>query len=290
MSAAFALRRGDRVEVHARSQGPCQWVGGVVDRVVGKGAFVETDVGHENFYHWKAIRLPGQPPSPAKDSGSVVALAQREREDQRSPATLRSATSLSSAVVPGPALSRLSPEPVIHRSTRQAILMDLHPGAQTKNVPRKLHDPTPIGDAFRAYRLRQGHAQNEMADRLDITGSTLSQIELGDMVPNDDLILAFAEESGTPLDELIKLRENSRVPPKSAVLSIPPAPSPPPSPPAPSATLPAFPPPPAAGKPSPRPFSEIVMAVEALVPMPADAARRARWIQVVTELYELREP
>lgn len=307
MSAALALARGDRVEVHTRSAGPHQWMGGVVFKVAGKGAFVTTDAGHENFYRWKDIRIVNAEASPKPESGRrIVTLPSHatveviERSTAKPPGTLRSPTSfsaLSSSVVPaGPAAPAPRPEPpsppppspaVVplrrdHRpsppSSRQAILMDLHPGVTSKHgtPPRQLHDPTPIGDAFRAYRLRRGYAQNEMADRLGVTGSTLSQVELGDRIPNDDLILAFAEETATPLDELIKLRETSRVPiaaPAPTPIAEPPAPAPAPPPPPKRALL---------------PFSEVVVAVEAIVPMPEAAEKRARWIQVVTELYELR--
>lgn len=306
MSAALALSRGDRVEVHTRSTGPHQWMGGTVFKVAGKGAFVETDAGHENFYRWKEIRLMQKPPS-SEASRRIVTLPTRSTpvevlERRSAPTTLRSTTSLSSAVVPGPALVPPPPAPPSSSSqrpsppsSRQTILMDLHPGVTSKHgvPPRKLHDPTAIGNAFRAYRLRRGYAQNELADRLGVTGSTLSQVELGDMIPNDDLILAFAEESSTALDELIHLRENSRVPLAASTEgvrskdsgvgsgsgnSLLPTPH----------SSESAPLPPPAPKRALLPFSEVVFAVEAIVPMPGDAAKRARWIQVVTELYELR--
>ena len=74
-------------------------------------------------------------------------------------------------------------------------------------TPRS-HEPRPIapsalGPRLRAIRLRQGIGLRELARRLDLSPSSISQIETGKIRPSVRTLYAFASEFGVTVDEVL---------------------------------------------------------------------------------------
>src|SRR2546427_9970522 len=70
----------------------------------------------------------------------------------------------------------------------------------TPNTPDASSD---LGPRLRAIRLRQGVGLRELARRLDLSPSSISQIETGKMQPSVRTLYAFAEELGVTVDEVL---------------------------------------------------------------------------------------
>src|ERR671939_1437690 len=60
-----------------------------------------------------------------------------------------------------------------------------------------------LGRRLRAIRLRQGIGLRELARRLDLSPSSISQIETGKMRPSVRTLYALASEFGVTVDELL---------------------------------------------------------------------------------------
>lgn len=68
----------------------------------------------------------------------------------------------------------------------------------------RTHRPTAVGRRIREARLDRGWNQSELARRADVTASSLSRIESGDIaVPSSDLLSRVAQALGLPVDNLI---------------------------------------------------------------------------------------
>src|SRR5439155_12315474 len=63
--------------------------------------------------------------------------------------------------------------------------------------------PSDLGPRLRAIRLGQGVGLRELARRLDLSPSSISQIETGKMQPSVRTLYAFAEELGVTVDEVL---------------------------------------------------------------------------------------
>src|SRR5215471_20600758 len=64
-------------------------------------------------------------------------------------------------------------------------------------------DPSELGPRLRAIRLRQGIGLRELARRLDLSPSSISQIETGKIRPSVSTLYALASEFGVTVDELL---------------------------------------------------------------------------------------
>lgn len=53
------------------------------------------------------------------------------------------------------------------------------------------------------YRKKNGMSQQDIADRLDISGNTVSQWETGARRPNIDMLIRLTEIFGCTADELL---------------------------------------------------------------------------------------
>src|SRR5216684_3536309 len=60
-----------------------------------------------------------------------------------------------------------------------------------------------LGPRLRAIRLRQGVGLRQLARRLDLSPSSISQIETGKMRPSVRTLYALASEFGVTVDELL---------------------------------------------------------------------------------------
>src|SRR5947209_18526678 len=60
-----------------------------------------------------------------------------------------------------------------------------------------------VGPRLRAIRLRQGVGLRQLARRLDLSPSSISQIETGKMRPSVRTLYALASEFGVTVDELL---------------------------------------------------------------------------------------
>ena len=63
--------------------------------------------------------------------------------------------------------------------------------------------PAALGPRLRAIRLGRGIGLRELARRLDLSPSSISQIETGKMQPSVRTLYAFAEELGVTVDEVL---------------------------------------------------------------------------------------
>src|SRR6266513_5012684 len=63
--------------------------------------------------------------------------------------------------------------------------------------------PSDLGPRLRAIRLRQGIGLRQLARRLDLSPSSISQIETGKMRPSVRTLYALASEFGVTVDEIL---------------------------------------------------------------------------------------
>src|SRR5882724_2299107 len=63
--------------------------------------------------------------------------------------------------------------------------------------------PSDLGPRLRAIRLRQGVGLRELARRLDLSPSSISQIETGEIRPSVRTLYALASEFGVTVDEVL---------------------------------------------------------------------------------------
>src|SRR5581483_12178249 len=63
--------------------------------------------------------------------------------------------------------------------------------------------PGILGARLREIRLRNGVGLRELARRLDLSPSAISQIETGKMQPSVRTLYAFASAFGVPVDEVL---------------------------------------------------------------------------------------
>jgi transcriptional regulator with XRE-family HTH domain len=70
---------------------------------------------------------------------------------------------------------------------------------------RSNRDHPPIGDRLRAERVAHGLSLRELAERLNVSPSLISQIETGRARPSVNTLYAIAAELGVSLDDLLFL-------------------------------------------------------------------------------------
>ena len=63
--------------------------------------------------------------------------------------------------------------------------------------------PFDLGARLRAIRLRHGVGLRELARRLELSPSSISQIETGKIQPSVRTLYAFASEFGVPVDDVL---------------------------------------------------------------------------------------
>src|SRR5438067_13160989 len=72
------------------------------------------------------------------------------------------------------------------------------------HVPASLLEaPSELGTRIRAVRLRKGIGLRELARRLDLSPSSISQIETGKIRPSVRTLYALASEFGVTVDEVL---------------------------------------------------------------------------------------
>ena len=69
--------------------------------------------------------------------------------------------------------------------------------------PRRSSDHPPIGDRLRATRQERGLSLRELAERLGVSPSLISQVETGRARPSVSTLYAIASELNVSLDELL---------------------------------------------------------------------------------------
>jgi transcriptional regulator with XRE-family HTH domain len=74
-----------------------------------------------------------------------------------------------------------------------------------KTTPPKVTQapPSVLGPRLRALRLRRGLSLRELARRLELSPSSISQIETGKMQPSVRTLYAFVSEFGVTVDEVL---------------------------------------------------------------------------------------
>jgi transcriptional regulator with XRE-family HTH domain len=77
------------------------------------------------------------------------------------------------------------------------------PAKRTPPVTHDSDDRSALGARLRAIRLARGVGLRELARRLDLSPSSISQIETGKMQPSVRTLYAFASEFGVTVDEVL---------------------------------------------------------------------------------------
>jgi transcriptional regulator with XRE-family HTH domain len=80
------------------------------------------------------------------------------------------------------------------------------------------HAPSALGPRLRAIRVRRGISLRELARRLELSPSSISQIETGKMQPSVRTLYAFVAEFGVTVDEV--LFDQAQPPPDGASASV----------------------------------------------------------------------
>ncbi len=70
-------------------------------------------------------------------------------------------------------------------------------------APNIADAPSDLGPRLRAIRLRQGVGVRELARRLDLSPSSISQIETGKTRPSVRTLYALVSEFGVTVDEVL---------------------------------------------------------------------------------------
>jgi transcriptional regulator with XRE-family HTH domain/quercetin dioxygenase-like cupin family protein len=88
--------------------------------------------------------------------------------------------------------------------------------------------PTPIGQQLRRARVAAGISLREMARRVDVSASFISQVELGRTMPSVGTLYSIASELGVSLDGLMPPAQSSlgQSPAVAAAVAAVPAPTP----------------------------------------------------------------
>lgn len=76
--------------------------------------------------------------------------------------------------------------------------------------PLKLGNET-VGQRIARLRKEQGYTQQELADRIGITQTSVSDYETGRLRLNDELIVRFALALNVSADIILGLKDNKRV-------------------------------------------------------------------------------
>ena len=287
--APAGLKPGSIIDVHTRKTGPNQWMRGRVKDVHGRGCFVILDSGQTNFYYWNDLRpvpmVKRAPPGPLTAKLSDVVAAKPP------PAYTVVPTSPIPTQTPTDKPNK-TPAPATSQAPDREKVKPMSGPTRNGRPPIKLrHTPTPIGDLFRKVRLQNGLSQSATGKKLNEYDQVISKIELGDKLPTDDNLLAFAQEFNYPIQELIDLRAQSVIhapvpaeqqPAPKAVQTKPNG-----SAFQPSSTATEFPPSKRAGLTGRISFAQLADEIERLVPVPADRERRSAWMGLVQHLYEL---
>jgi transcriptional regulator with XRE-family HTH domain len=84
------------------------------------------------------------------------------------------------------------------------------------NSRRSTRDHPPIGDRLRAERQARNLSLRDLADRLGVSASLISQIETGRARPSVSTLYAIAAELAVSIDELLFLDADRRGPPSFA--------------------------------------------------------------------------
>lgn len=255
------FRKGDRCEVKLRAgKDGFVWKGGRVKEFTGQGAYVKLDEGNSNFFWFADMRpeaTPPKAPEPPKMPKPDRPLA--TIGDAVAARTTAPPTPPALAVVPAAPKPPAAPEP------------------QRRRYDRRRHPSSEIGNALRAFRLREGVTQSALAELLDVNKTKMSLLECGSFMPEDDVLERFAALSGHTLEALRAMRDGgARVPqpeqpPPSVDAEPPPVEAP-------------LPPPPSATQPADG-FEDFVDQLCELVPVPADKETRRRWFAIARELH-----
>lgn len=203
----FDARRGTKCEVHVMTSGGQKISRGKILEPAKKGARLQMDEGNISFKHWNEIypegwlELQPEPPKP-KTLGKLGDVID-----------FQSAIKLPSTSQPGKATYTVVPaQPPERKQERSA-----RPGRGGKLLP---HVSTAIGNIFRSERLKRAWNQKQCAAFIGRTASIISDIELGDELPDDDTLLAFSERFGIGLDLLLSARDGKQEAAADPVLAL----------------------------------------------------------------------
>ncbi len=193
--------RGTRVL--ARVGTSADWKPGTIREMHRSGATVKFDGGREGFCYIRNIRLePKNKSERWKNPESLVAtISQIARLDDRrvTAEPMKEETPIS---VPPPPVS-------FESSTNSAASIDAL--APTRIVSNTITQRfvTPIGVVFQTHRRRLGWSQSTMAMKIRVSSAQVSDIEMGEKLPDDDVLIAFAEATGAEIGDLIDRRQQS---------------------------------------------------------------------------------
>jgi ribosome-binding protein aMBF1 (putative translation factor) len=166
-----------------------------------RGASINYDDGNLSFAFWNDI-------FPDDREGA------KPLKVDKSKAKLGDVIKLPTSSQPGVAsytvVAEPAPAPEPPRSEPPSAPTADRPGkkkGRAKSIPHAL---TAVGNIFRSERLKRAWSQKQMAAHLDRRAYLISDIELGDVTPDDDTLLLFSERFGISLDLLLSAREGKQ--------------------------------------------------------------------------------
>ena len=164
--------------------------------------------------------------------------------------------------------------------------------AERRTRVRRDVPPTKLGDLLRNARVSEGLSQQELGDLVGCSQPNIGRYERGVLPPPDSALRVFADLFKKDYAQLVELRDSSITPEVEApVVEQSAAPTPPPPVVQVLVEVPKAMPTPTTAKaeaPEARDvFFEFCDKVEEVCPRPTNAAGKARWRELVKELYTL---
>jgi transcriptional regulator with XRE-family HTH domain len=219
------LRRGDEV-VHAKTiNNTLKLIHGKIRSSQRRGVELKaTAGGHISFAFWTDLYPPGtglddiKKPAPVDEptpiraktllGSGLVSFDLPEKKAEAEP-------ELDPEVDSQPAWAAFGDEPPKDGAPSssppddtQALAAPTAKRLRAKRT-RQTHELTAIGNIFRAERLKRRHDQRTFAPHVGVTYGKLSEIELGDVKPDDDALLKLSEVTGVSLDVLLEARDGA---------------------------------------------------------------------------------
>jgi transcriptional regulator with XRE-family HTH domain len=296
------FERKQEVEVRAaRGGGVNSWVKARVESTTSKGAHVTIEKsGRCTHVGWRDIRHIGDT---SKDEPEVTNVAAPARPMFSNPVLSKDAADKLKGAVPASqpmatvtpirAEKQESPESIVENSQRLVNVSKL----KKSIAPKVTTNPLLAGLLVNARRL-ENLTQQDVAELLDTSQVTISRFEREELVPDDDMLIAYSEKLGMDIDLLLLARDKPEeakdYKPRAVVAVPPPAPPIPLPPPVQLAmkteTVPVITPP----KEAPvvtlamDDFFDFCDRMEAICPQPTDPSLRKQWRELTKSLFELR--
>ena len=189
---------------------------GRVRRTAKAGCDVEFEDKHTAFIYWRDL-YPDVEAEAARSSRKTFGkLGDVANFPQLLPSVAKEPTALEPIPPPPPANQAEVPAP----SSSVSLSPKRNRHRPESTYKRVAHAPTAIGNLFRSERLKNKLDQEELAELLGVKYWRISDIELGDLLPDMDLLKSFGECFNIPLALLSSILEGKQATGTDPLLAI----------------------------------------------------------------------